>query len=327
MEHETRLGELLTTALGGGIAELLSDEQISEIRLNSDGSVWGNRLGEGKFQAAVSISPENARRAIYAVAYGVGDICNEAKPSIAAELPITGERFQGILPPLSKSPVFVIRKKAVRIFTLQDLVHQGVLSERGLRELRAAVLARKNILVVGGTDSGKTTFVNALLRVIEEVNDRVVILEDTQELQCRANDVEYLHTKDGVASLRDLVRYTLRLSPDRIVIGEVRGPEALDLLKAWNTGHPGGVSTVHANSAEKGLLRLEQLVQEAGVTPSRAMIAEAVNVIVYMEKVGTKRVVKDVIHVQGVQHDQYDLKPLEGVGGGNYGRSRSSGVR
>jgi P-type conjugative transfer ATPase TrbB len=307
MQHQTRLSELLTSALGAGIETLLRDEQISEIRLNSDGSIWGNRLGEGKFQFPVSISPENARRAIYAVAYGVGDVCNESRPAISAELPLTGERFQGVIPPLVKSPVFVIRKKAVRIFTLEDLLSQGVVSEDGLKVLREAVLSRKNILVVGGTDSGKTTFVNALLQVVEETTDRIIILEDTQELQCRARDVEYLHTKEGIASLKDLVKYTLRLSPDRVVIGEVRGSEALDLLKAWNTGHPGGVSTVHANSAEKGLLRLEQLVQEAGVTPCRAMIAEAVNVLVYMEKRRTKRLVRDIIQVKGVKRDQYDL--------------------
>lgn len=316
MEHLTRLSELLITALGSGIAALLRDEQVSEIRLNSDGTIWGSRLGVGKFQASVTISPENARRAIYAVAYGVGDICNETKPSISAELPLTGERFQGVIPPLSKSPVFVIRKKAMRIFSLEDLLTQGVVSKEGLSALRAAVLSRKNILVVGGTDSGKTTFVNALLREVEDTTDRIVILEDTQELQCKGKDVEYLHTKDGIASLRDLVRYTLRLSPDRIVIGEVRGPEALDLLKAWNTGHPGGVSTVHANSAEKGLLRLEQLVQEAGVTASRTMIAEAVNVLVYMEKVGPLRVVKDIMRVRGVTKERYDFEPLvKRVGG------------
>jgi type IV secretion system protein VirB11 len=258
----------------------------------------------------VVISHENARRAIYAVAYGVGEVCNDSKPSISAELPGSGERFQGVLPPLSQAPLFVIRKKAVKIFTLDDLNQQEVLPPGGLQLLRDAVLARKNILVVGGTDSGKTTFTNALLRVIEETSDRLIILEDTQELQCRADDVEYLHTKDSVASLRDLIRCTMRMSPDRIVIGEVRGPEALDLLKAWNTGHPGGVSTIHANSAERGLLRIEQLVQEAGVQPCREMIAEAVNVIVYMHKEGTKRKVKNIMNVCGVRGGQYDLTPL-----------------
>jgi P-type conjugative transfer ATPase TrbB len=306
----TRLSELLISALGSGIAALLQDEGISEIRLNSDGSVWANRLGQGKSKTSVTISQENARRAIYAVAYGVGEVCNDNKPSISAELPGTGERFQGVLPPLAQAPLFVIRKKAVKIFSLEELNEQGILPVGGLELLRDAVLARKNILVVGGTDSGKTTFTNALLRVIEDTNDRLIILEDTQELQCRANDVEYLHTKDAVASLRDLIRYTMRMSPDRIVIGEVRGPEALDLLKAWNTGHPGGVSTVHANSAERGLLRIEQLVQEAGVQPCREMIAEAVNVIVYMQKEGTKRKVKNIMNVRGVSGGQYDLTPL-----------------
>jgi len=306
----TRLAELLTSALGPGIADLLKDQGISEIRLNSDGSVWTNRLGHGKSKSNVTISSENARRAIYAVAYGVGEVCNDNKPSISAELPGTGERFQGVLPPLAQAPLFVIRKKAVKIFSLEELNQQGVLPAGGLELLRDAVIARQNILVVGGTDSGKTTFTNALLKVIEDSSDRVIILEDTQELQCRANDVEYLHTKDSIASLRDLIRCTMRMSPDRIVIGEVRGAEALDLLKAWNTGHPGGVSTVHANSAERGLLRIEQLVQEAGVQPCREMIAEAVNVIVYMQKDGTKRKVKTIVNVRGVRGGEYDLIPL-----------------
>jgi type IV secretion system protein VirB11 len=310
MSTVSRLSELLVGALGPGISKLLKDEEISEIRLNSDGSVWGNRLGHGKFHSDIRISPENARRAIYAVAYGVGEICNEDKPAISAELPDTGERFQGLLPPLSQSPVFVIRKKAVRIFSLNDLELQGIVSILERELLEEVVLKRKNILIVGGTDSGKTTFANALLKVVSSTTDRIVVLEDTQELQCQAQDVEYLHTKDGVASLRDLIRYTMRMSPDRIVIGEVRGSEALDLLKAWNTGHPGGVSTIHANSAERGLLRIEQLVQEAGVVPSREMIAEAVNIIVYMEKSGTKRIVKNIMEIIGVKNGEYQLAQL-----------------
>ena len=182
------------------------------------------------------------------------------------------------------------------------------------RLLQLVQLQRKNILVVGGTDSGKTTFANALLKVISTTPDHVIIIEDTQELQCAADDVDYLRTKDGVKSLRDLTRDTLRMSPERIVIGEVRGAEALDLLKAWNTGHPGGVSTVHANSAEKGLVRIEQLVQEAGVIPSKEMIAEAINVIVFMSKVGTKRIVKEIMNVCGVNNGFYELKSmLKGV--------------
>lgn len=308
MESEERLSNLLATALGGEVLDLLQDKAISEIRLNADGTLWAHRLGEGKFQCNAYISPANAQRAIYAVAYGVNEVCDEKKPSIAAELPKSGERFQGILPPLSKNPVFAIRKKAVRIFTLNDLQKQGVIDEETCEFLKSCVVERKNILVVGGTDSGKTTFANALLQAIEGSNQRIVILEDTQELQCNASDVEYLRTKDDVASLRDLVRMTMRLSPDRIVIGEVRGAEALDLLKAWNTGHGGGVSTVHASSARQGLSRIEQLVSEAGVTPSKDMISEAINVLLYMEKAATKRIVKEVLTVEGVSKGEYRLK-------------------
>lgn len=310
MESTERLSDLLSTALGPEITALLKDDTISEIRLNADGSLWVNRLGEGKFKSDALISPMNAQRAIYAVAFGVNEICNENNPSIAAELPKSGERFQGIIPPLSKTPVFAIRKKAIRVFTLDDLLGQGVITKEICDYLKEAVVQRLNILVVGGTDSGKTTFANALLQAIEGSNHRIVILEDTQELQCNASDVEYLRTKDNVANLRDLVRMTMRLSPDRIVIGEVRGAEALDLLKAWNTGHGGGVSTVHASSARQGLSRIEQLVSEAGVTPSREMISEAVNVLIYMEKAGTKRIVKEVLTVEGIVKGDYRLKEL-----------------
>lgn len=310
MESSYRISELLSGALGTGISALLLDPEISEIRLNSKGDIWGNRLGTGKFKANISISTADARRAIYAVAYSVGAICNEDKPSISAELPVTGERFQGMLPPITPRPTFAIRKKATRIFSLSDFEEQGVIADGVRPLLEAAVLKRKNILVIGGTDSGKTTFANALLKVVATTLDHVIVIEDTQELQCAADDVDYLRTKDAVKSLRDLTRDTLRMSPERIVIGEVRGAEALDLLKAWNTGHPGGVSTVHANSAEKGLIRIEQLVQEAGVPPCKEMIAEAINVLVFMQKVGTKRIVKEIMEVQGVRKGLYELTPL-----------------
>ena len=310
MEPKGRVVELVQTALGPKVRELLKDPLISEIRLNSDGALWVNKLGHGKFNTGEVVASENARRAIEAVAYSVGECCNDKNPSISAELPGTGERFQGVLSPLSKGPVIAIRKKAVKIFSLEDLEAQGVLKPGVRALLIKALLEKQNILIVGGTDSGKTTFANALLQVIAETRDRIVIIEDTQELQCAAEDVEYLRTRDGVASLRDLVRVTMRLSPDRIVIGEVRGAEALDLIKAWNTGHGGGVSTVHASSARQGLSRIEHLIQEAGVVPPREMLAEAVNIVIYMEKVATKRVVKDVLRVSGVKKETYVLTSL-----------------
>lgn len=306
-----RLAELLAASLGPKVRELLTDPSITEVRINSDGKLWYHKLGQGKIHCDLPINPDNTRKAIFAVAYHHGECCNDTKPYVGAEIPGTGERFQGVLPPLVKSPTIAIRKKAVRIFTLQDLREKGVISHEQQQYLQNAVLARQNILVIGGTDTGKTTFANALLQVITDTTDRLVIIEDTQELQCKANDIEYLRTKDGVASLRDLLKTTLRLSPDRIVIGEVRGPEALDLLKAWNTGHSGGVSTIHASSAAQGLSRLEQLISEAGVIPSKDMISEAVNVLVYLEKQANKRIVKEIFEVKGVSNGQYSLNNIK----------------
>lgn len=304
--------ELLSTALGANVEKLLNDPTITEVRANPDGKVWASRLGQGKFFTEVTLSPDSIRKAIYTVAYSVNEVCNEARPMLSAELPGTGERFQGVLPPLVSAPIFTIRKRAVKIFSLNDLVEQGVLDSKAKNYLTKAMLERKNILVVGGTDSGKTTFANALLDVLNESTQRIVIIEDTQELQCRGGDVTFMRTKEGVATLRDLVKVSLRLSPDRIVIGEVRGPEALDLLKAWNTGHSGGVSTVHANSASLGLSRLEQLVQESGVQVSRSLISEAVSVLIYMEKIGAKRALVNILEVKDYKRGDY---VMDGVWG------------
>jgi P-type conjugative transfer ATPase TrbB len=308
--NTTRLAELLTVSLGPKIMDLLTEPSITEIRINSDGKLWYHKLGEGKIHLNTSINADNVKQAIYAVAYSHHECCDEKKPYVSAEVPGTGERFQGVLPPIVKAPTIAIRKKAVRIFTLEDLEAKNVLTNVQVHYLRNAVLERKNILVIGGTDTGKTTFANALLQVITNTTDRLVIIEDTQELQCKAQDIEYLRSKDGIATLRDLLRTTLRLSPDRIVIGEVRGAEALDLLKAWNTGHSGGVSTIHASSASQGLSRLEQLISEAGVLPSRDMISEAVNVLVYLEKKNNQRIVKEIYEVEGVSNGQYTLKNI-----------------
>ena len=306
--REDRLTQMLATALGDTAGQLLLDESIAEIMLNPDGSLWIDRLGEGRSYTGFTMSPADAERVIFIVASSIGAACNRETPLLSAELPVTGSRFQGILPPIVARPVFSIRKKAIKIFTLSDYVSQGILSSTHACLLREAVLQRRNILIVGGTGSGKTTLANAILELIAQTKDRVVIIEDTQELQCKAADHVCLRTKDGICSMTDLLRATMRLRPDRIIIGEVRGPEALTLLKAWNTGHPGGCATVHADSAAKGLSRLQQLVQEAGVTNSRDLIAEAINLIVYIEKTSTGRLVKELLRVSGVSDGKYLLK-------------------
>ena len=219
---------------------------------------------------------------------------------MSAELPETGERFEGLIPPVVAAPAFAIRKPAVAVFTLDDYVAANIITTRQAAFLRDFIVNRRNILVAGGTSTGKTTLVNALLAEVAKTSDRVVLIEDTRELQCRARNLVALRTKDGVASLSDLVRSSLRLRPDRIPIGEVRGAEALDLLKAWGTGHPGGIGTIHAGSALGALRRLEQLVQEAVVTVPRALIAETINVIAVLAGRGCERRLIELARVDGL---------------------------
>ncbi len=235
-----------------------------------------------------------------------------ARPRVSAELPVTGERFEGLLPPVVNAPCFAIRKPAVAIFTLADYVAAGIMTEAQAEGLRSAVTTRANILVAGGTSTGKTTLTNALLAEVAKTDDRVVIIEDTRELQCAAPNLVALRTKDGVASLSDLVRSSLRLRPDRIPIGEVRGAEALDLLKAWGTGHPGGIGTIHAGSALGALRRMEQLIQEAVVTVPRALIAETINLIAVLSGRGASRRLVELARVDGLGPDgDYRIFPAE----------------
>jgi type IV secretion system protein VirB11 len=256
------------------------------------------------------MTPADAERVIFIVASSVGLSCNKDTPILSAELPRSGSRFQGILPPVVQRPTFTIRKRAVKIFTLENYVSQEILKPAHADIIRQAILSRKNILIAGGTGSGKTTLTNAILNEIAATQDRVVIIEDTQELQCNADDCVSLRTKEECVSMTDLLRATMRLRPDRIVIGEVRGPEALALLKAWNTGHPGGCATLHADSAERALSRLEQLVFEAGISAANRLIAEAVNLIVFIEKHGVSRQVREVLALHGVSGDRYQLERL-----------------
>ena len=224
--------------------------------LNPDGRLWIDRLSGGLEPTGLQIGPRDAERIIRLVAHHVGVEVHAAAPRVSAELPETGERFEGLLPPVAAAPCFSIRRPAVAVFTLDDYASRGVMTASHAEALRAAVETRKNILIAGGTSTGKTTLVNALLAEVAKSADRVVLIEDTRELQCASPNLVALRTKDGAASLTDLVRCALRLRPDRIPIGEVRGPEALDLVKAWGTGHPGGLGTIHAGSA-MGALVLE----------------------------------------------------------------------
>jgi len=282
----TRGLAMLSTALGPSIAAMLEATDTIEVIANPDGRLWLEQVGKGRVPTPHRLEAAETERVIRLVATLTGAEANRDRPIVSAELPPRGERFEGVLPPVSRGPCFAIRKPASRVFTLDEYVALGIASPEQGERLRCAVRTRANIIVAGGTGSGKTTLANALLHEIARLGERVVILEDTRELQCAADDVVALRTQHGSVSLSDLVRSTLRLRPDRIIVGEVRGPEALDLLKAWNTGHPGGVATLHANSAPAALARLEQLTMEVCETPPRALIAEAIDLIVFVERGG-----------------------------------------
>ena len=311
LEAQGRRRQMLRTAFGPTIAAALADPQVIEVMLNPDGCLWLDKLGAGRHDTGERIEAAEAERIIRLVAAHVRREVHEAAPIVSAELPETGERFEGLVSPIVTAPCFAIRKPAEVLYRLSDYVSAGILSPRQRAALEGAVRERKNILVAGGTSSGKTTLVNALLTEVAAQNERVVILEDTRELKCAARDCVTLRTKPGIVSLADLVRSTLRLRPDRIVVGEVRGPEALDMLKAWNTGHPGGLTTLHANSAVAALFRLEQLIQEAVVTVPRPLIVEAIDIIVFLRGRGHERRVETVAELSDLDpHGNYVLKPL-----------------
>ncbi|OWR00384.1 P-type conjugative transfer ATPase TrbB [Sphingopyxis witflariensis] len=316
IEARHRSARMLRTAMGGAIAEWLADPQVIEIMLNPDGRLWVDRLEQGVTESGEILSVADGERIIRLVAHHVGAEVHGAAPRVSAELPDGGERFEGLLPPIVSAPTFAIRKPAVAVFTLEDYVAAGIMAAAQAAILRAAVADRLNILVAGGTGTGKTTFANALLAEIAGSSDRIVLIEDTRELQCAAPNLVAMRTKDGVASLSDLVRSSLRLRPDRIPIGEVRGPEALDLLKAWGTGHPGGVGTIHAGSALGALRRMEQLIQEAVVTVPRALLAETIDLIVILVRDGTGRRLSELARIDGLDPatGEYRLIPIVSAG-------------
>lgn len=287
----------------------MKEPTVVEIMVNPDGALRLDRLGSGRIDTEVRLAPDQVERIIRLVASHVRAEVHAGQPIISAELPPhadgrAGERFEGVLPPVSSAPCFSIRKPAQRLHTLADYVADGLMGETVACALRAAVTERLNILVAGGTSSGKTTLANALLAEMapenSAVDSRVILIEDTRELQCPLPDTVALRTRPPHVAMIDLVRSTMRLRPDRIIVGEVRGPEALDMLKAWNTGHPGGVATIHANSAAAALTRLEQLCQEAVITVPRPLIAEAIDVVVFIAGRGVDRRVATVARVTGL---------------------------
>jgi type IV secretion system protein VirB11 len=302
----------LKQAMGPVIAAALADRMVVEVMVNPDGKIWVDKIGEGRSFTGQSLASADADRILRLLADHVGEVVTRDRPRVSATLPETGERFQGAFMPIVPSPAFAIRKRPEVVFTLDDYVEQVIMTAGQAAAIRAAAANRDNLLIVGGTGSGKTTLANAILAEPAFATDRVVLIEDTAELQCSAEDKVQMLTKrtEPVVTMTDLVRDTLRLRPDRIIIGEVRDGSALDLLKAWNTGHPGGLATIHANSALEGLTRLEDLIGEATPRIPYRAITQAINVVIFIERAPNGRRVREVSRLVGREGERYQLEVL-----------------
>lgn len=307
-----RLVRKLQDALGETVCSALEDPSVVEIMLNPDGRLFVERLGQG-IDSMGQLQPGAAEIIIGSVAHALQTEADEDQPIISGELPIGGHRFEGLLPPVVRAPSFTIRKRASRLIPLDDYVRGAIMTSEQSHLIRKAIEARLNIVISGGTGSGKTTLANAVIAemVRNSPEHRLVILEDTAEIQCAAENAVSLHTTDTVDMAR-LLKSTMRLRPDRIIVGEVRDGAALTLLKAWNTGHPGGITTIHANNALSALRRLEQLTAEASQQPMHEVIGEAVDLVVSIERAPQGRRVREVIHVEAFRDGNYQIETYSG---------------
>ncbi|TBR36908.1 MULTISPECIES: P-type conjugative transfer ATPase TrbB [Dyella] len=307
-----RARDKLARDLGPVFMAAFDDVSTVEIMLNADGRLWQERLGKG-MACIGSLRASQSEAAIKTVAGFYGKEVTRSQPVLESEFPLDGSRFAAQIPPVVLAPTFALRKRAVAIFTLDQYVATGVMSGAQRDVLVRAIGAHRNILVIGGTGSGKTTLVNAIIRemVVSNPQERVFIIEDTGEIQCSAeNFVQYRTSPD--ISMTTLLRTSLRMRPDRILVGEVRGPEALDLLMAWNTGHEGGAATLHANDARAGLSRLAMLISmhPDAPTPIEPLIGEAVHVLVHIGRTPTGRRVQEIVEVDGYENGRYLLRPM-----------------
>jgi type IV secretion system protein TrbB len=294
---QARRRSALERALGGAIAAALAEPDVVEALINADGALWIDRVGKGLARTQTRLSPADREAAIRLLAHEAGQTVGADQPLLATILPDSAARVQAVLPPLVAAPVLSIRKRPSAIYTLDDYVEAKIATAAQIETLRAAIVQRRNIVVAGGTGSGKTTLLNALLAEPAFHEARVVALEDTAELQLLGANIVQLLTKrtDPQVTMRDLVRTTLRLRPDRIVVGEVRDGAALDVLKAWNTGHPGGLLTLHANSAADALTRLEDLCLEAAPANPARLIRSAVDLVVFIARTDRGRTISDIL--------------------------------
>lgn len=300
-EDQERLLANLKHSLGDVICTALEDPTVGEIMLNPDGKVWIERFGE-EMKHEETLKAREGELIISLVASSLELTANRKHTSVAGEFPIGGHRFQGQLPPNTPAPMFSIRKKAERVFTLEEYVANGIITDEVKSTIEDQLRFKRNILIAGGTGSGKTTLTNAIIHSLSQISpgDRLFLLEDTYELQSQSkNTVRLKATKEF--PMTSQIEDTLRLRPDRIVVGEIRDEAALGLLEAWNTGHPGGISTLHADSAFDALQRLETLVRRKSISPLSEVIGSAIDTVIFITKANTKscRKVTEIMDVAG----------------------------
>lgn len=293
------------------IAAYMESETVVEIMLNPDGRLWVDEVGKGMHEVGV-MKPSDAEHMIKLIAGIMDKVCNFDNPSLAGKIPVYGARFQALIPPVVEYPTFAIRKHAKFAFPLSDYLAKGILTAGQCDYLKAAVHSRKNILLVGGTGSGKTTFGNALLMEIAETSDRVYLIEDTLELQCAARNKVGVLVQPPTYTWQLALKDVLRMRPDRIILGELRdGTAALELVDAWSTAHPGGLATFHADNAETAMNRLKSLIERVAVHAPVAQIAAAIGVLVVIQRDKDHpagRRITEIAEVRGMGSDgQWDI--------------------
>ncbi|MCI7224329.1 MAG: P-type conjugative transfer ATPase TrbB [Fusobacterium gastrosuis] len=308
---EDRLIRLLKFSLGE-IVPYLEDDDVIEVMLNPDKTLWIDTLSKGMYFSGHIIEPEVATRVIQTVATHMNRIIDYKCPILSAELPESQSRFEGLIPPIVKNPIFTIRKKGIKIFSLDDYIDAGTLTKEQKEIIVNGVREKQNILVVGATSTGKTTFTNAIVNEIPE-NERVVILQDTDEIQTNLKNVVFLKTSD-FTNMNDLLKTTLRLRPDRIIVGEVRDEAALALLTAWNTGHQ-GFCTIHSHTALGGLKQLELYILRASKNKQEELISMTVNLIVVLKRTKDKdgkiiRKVDNISTIEAFENNKYVIKKI-----------------
>jgi len=307
-----RVVMMLRSELGAEFLKALEDKNVTDISLNGDGKLWLRRLGGSAWEHFGSLQAQRAESAIKTIADMIGAIVNRQNPFLADEFPLDGSRLQVVLPPASDAPLLVLRKHASMVFSLDNYVDKGMLTANTANILKRAVADRINIVVAGGTGSGKTTFLNALLAEIAKTNDRLFVLEDTKELQPTSTNLNRMYASslpNGMTvTMANLLHAALRMMPDRIVLGEIRdGAAAIELFQMWNTGHPGGLATVHSDSALDTLYRFHELMASVGMVPIPSRIAKTIGYVVYLKQRNGRREVEETVRVDGYRDGEYAL--------------------